>query len=91
MRRGWSSKQCLWLGPGGHRGRCRYTFTNGNTDAYADSNRYAFGLCSIGHAIADANGKRYADPNSHSNSYQSHANSNSSSHGNPYRYRNGYS
>jgi hypothetical protein len=89
MRHGWSSKQCLWLGPGGYRGRCRNTFTNGNTDSYPDRNSYAFCMRGgVNHANANChtNGERYADPNSHSDSYQSHANSNSSTHGYTYGY-----
>ena len=44
MRHGWSAKQRLWLGPGGYRGSCGHTITNGNADSYANSNSYAFGM-----------------------------------------------
>ena len=72
MRRCWPAKQGLWLGPGGYRGRCRYTFTNGVTNAYANRNSYA--VCMRTDSVANTNGERYADRNSHSDSHQSNAN-----------------
>ena len=62
MRHGWPTEQCLWLGPGGHRGRCRYTITNGNADSYRDSNSYAFGMRAVGHAKPN----RFIDRNGYS-------------------------
>ena len=76
MRHGGAAKQCVWLGPGRYRGRCRDAVTNPEPDSYTDSNRYTFCMRA---GVTNTHGN--CDRDSHSNCY-CHANSDS--------YGNGY-
>ena len=65
MRHGGAAKQCVWLGPGRYRGRCRDAVTNPEPDSYTDSNRYTFCMRA---GVTNTHGN--CDRDSHSYSYR---------------------
>jgi hypothetical protein len=79
MRRRWSTKQCVWLGPRGHP-------CSGSRQRLANANPDSIGKCN-GDDNCDADGNRngYSYCNGYSNSY-AHTDSYTHGHSNSYAY-----
>jgi hypothetical protein len=81
-RRPDTAEQCLWLGPGRHRRRCRDPGTNTKCFAHSCVKRYPlrrYDTNSYANANCNSNGYRYANRDSDSYHYR-----------NPYCHRIGY-
>ena len=66
MRRRWTTKQCVWLGPSGYLCRCKRRVANANADRDRDRNCNG-NRNGDGNSDADGNRNGYIEPKRESN------------------------
>jgi hypothetical protein len=77
MRRRWSTKQCVWLGPREHLCSRKQRLANANPDGHSNSYAYTDSYA-YGHSNSYSHADSYANGDSNSYAYtDSHANRNS--------------